>query len=442
MTDGVLHPLQEAFREHHGLQCGFCTPGHAGDRARPAAPCNPRPDRGRDPRGALGRALPLHRLHSIVNAVARPPRAPRGPSDAVSELAAAGALVGAPRRAREDPRLVAGQRPLRRRPRPPRHAPRGHPPQPARPRAHRGASTRARRSRCPASWPCSPARTARAAARSRADPPAIPTTAAVPAARRWTRCATWASRSRRWRRREPLPPRTRSSASASSTRRCRPSSTRQGADPADAPLLHPDARDQRVVGRHAHSRRRGRRAGRAPTSCCESASLSSATPPPAWRPRRPSRTTTPGTDAYAFWSNDQRPGLMATILADLLGVPQSRIRVLAPDVGGGFGNKAGRSIPRRSPRCCRARLGRPVKWIEDRIENLLCDHARLRRDHGRRARPDRRTAPSSGSRATGHRRRRRLLDLSVDRRASSRCRRSASCPGPTRCRPIGGGREA
>ena len=27
MQNGVLHPLQEAFREHHGLQCGFCTPG-------------------------------------------------------------------------------------------------------------------------------------------------------------------------------------------------------------------------------------------------------------------------------------------------------------------------------------------------------------------------------------------------------------------------------
>ena len=26
MKDGALHPLQEAFREHHGLQCGFCTP--------------------------------------------------------------------------------------------------------------------------------------------------------------------------------------------------------------------------------------------------------------------------------------------------------------------------------------------------------------------------------------------------------------------------------
>ena len=27
MKDGTLHPLQEAFHEHHGLQCGFCTPG-------------------------------------------------------------------------------------------------------------------------------------------------------------------------------------------------------------------------------------------------------------------------------------------------------------------------------------------------------------------------------------------------------------------------------
>jgi carbon-monoxide dehydrogenase small subunit len=26
-ADGALHPLQESFREHHGLQCGFCTPG-------------------------------------------------------------------------------------------------------------------------------------------------------------------------------------------------------------------------------------------------------------------------------------------------------------------------------------------------------------------------------------------------------------------------------
>ena len=45
---GELHPLQTAFWEKHGLQCGFCTPGHDHDRGRPARP-QQRPDRGRDP---------------------------------------------------------------------------------------------------------------------------------------------------------------------------------------------------------------------------------------------------------------------------------------------------------------------------------------------------------------------------------------------------------
>jgi aerobic carbon-monoxide dehydrogenase small subunit len=36
--DGMLHPLQQAFCSHHGLQCGFCTPGNAHVRARSAAP--------------------------------------------------------------------------------------------------------------------------------------------------------------------------------------------------------------------------------------------------------------------------------------------------------------------------------------------------------------------------------------------------------------------
>ena len=46
-----------------------------------------------------------------------------------------------------------------------------------------------------------------------------------------------------------------------------------------------------------------------------------------------------GTDAYEFWTNDQRPGLTISILAASLGVPQSRIRLHCPDIGGAFGNK-------------------------------------------------------------------------------------------------------
>ena len=34
-ADGTLHPMQEMFREHHALQCGFCTPGYGHERDRP-----------------------------------------------------------------------------------------------------------------------------------------------------------------------------------------------------------------------------------------------------------------------------------------------------------------------------------------------------------------------------------------------------------------------
>jgi 2-furoyl-CoA dehydrogenase large subunit len=76
-----------------------------------------------------------------------------------------------------------------------------------------------------------------------------------------------------------------------------------------------------------------------------------------------------GTDAYTFWTNDQRPGLTLAILAESLGVPQSRLRLVVPDVGGAFGNKR---RPAYLLVCALlARIsGRPVKWVEDRLENL------------------------------------------------------------------------
>ena len=59
--DGTLHPLQEAFWNKHGLQCGFCTPGmimatHELLRTEPEA------DRRRDSLRPRGQHVPLHRL--------------------------------------------------------------------------------------------------------------------------------------------------------------------------------------------------------------------------------------------------------------------------------------------------------------------------------------------------------------------------------------------
>jgi len=76
-----------------------------------------------------------------------------------------------------------------------------------------------------------------------------------------------------------------------------------------------------------------------------------------------------GTDAYRFWTNDQRPGLTMAILAESLGVPQARIQLTCPDIGGGFGNKRRPAYLLICALLAR-RAGRPVKYLEDRRENL------------------------------------------------------------------------
>ena len=66
--DGPLTPLQEAFRRHHALQCGFCTPGIliAADDLLARAPADARGDR----RHALRPALPCTGYTPIVDAIA------------------------------------------------------------------------------------------------------------------------------------------------------------------------------------------------------------------------------------------------------------------------------------------------------------------------------------------------------------------------------------
>jgi carbon-monoxide dehydrogenase large subunit len=80
-----------------------------------------------------------------------------------------------------------------------------------------------------------------------------------------------------------------------------------------------------------------------------------------------------GRDALTLHSATQVPGIVADAVAVALDMPGSRVRVIAPDVGGGFGGK-GSLYPEEIFVCAAARqLGRAVKWTSDRLEDLIAN---------------------------------------------------------------------
>lgn len=77
------------------------------------------------------------------------------------------------------------------------------------------------------------------------------------------------------------------------------------------------------------------------------------------------------TDTLTIWASTQVVHWVRREVASLLGIPQARVRCVAPDVGGGFGVK-GHVYPEDLIVSYLARaLGRPVRWIEDRREHFL-----------------------------------------------------------------------
>lgn len=78
----------------------------------------------------------------------------------------------------------------------------------------------------------------------------------------------------------------------------------------------------------------------------------------------------PRTGRLTVWSSTQIPHPVRTVLADALNLPINRIRVVAPDVGGGFGCKAIPYPEETIVAHLALVLGVPVKWIEDRSEHF------------------------------------------------------------------------
>jgi carbon-monoxide dehydrogenase large subunit len=78
-----------------------------------------------------------------------------------------------------------------------------------------------------------------------------------------------------------------------------------------------------------------------------------------------------GTGQATIWMTSQAPHAIRTVFALVTGLPEENIRILSPDIGGGFGNKVPVYPGYVVATAASLLLGRPVKWIEDRTENLI-----------------------------------------------------------------------
>jgi carbon-monoxide dehydrogenase large subunit len=77
-----------------------------------------------------------------------------------------------------------------------------------------------------------------------------------------------------------------------------------------------------------------------------------------------------GSRSLTLWSSSQIPHILRYILAATVGLPQHQVRVIVPEVGGGFGSKLNIYPEELVTTFASMKLGRPVKWIEDRSEAL------------------------------------------------------------------------
>src|SRR3712207_8887234 len=92
--------------------------------------------------------------------------------------------------------------------------------------------------------------------------------------------------------------------------------------------------------------------------------------PIAMEPRGVLARYLPGEQELTLWSSTQIPHLLRTQLALMLGIPENKLRVVAPEVGGGFGSKLNVYAEEALLGWISMQLGKPAKWIETRRENM------------------------------------------------------------------------
>jgi aerobic carbon-monoxide dehydrogenase large subunit len=88
----------------------------------------------------------------------------------------------------------------------------------------------------------------------------------------------------------------------------------------------------------------------------------------------------PGTEKLTIHTSSQCPHMIETVFARTLGVPEHKVRIIAPDVGGSFGLKIHTFGDEVAATAAAIKLARPVKFVADRLESFVSDiHARENR---------------------------------------------------------------
>jgi carbon-monoxide dehydrogenase large subunit len=96
--------------------------------------------------------------------------------------------------------------------------------------------------------------------------------------------------------------------------------------------------------------------------------------PNAMEPRAAIGEYDTGTGAFTLWNTTQNPHVARLVIAAFVGMaPEHKLRVIAPDVGGGFGSKIHVYPEEVVALWASKRVGRPVKWVSDRSEAFLTD---------------------------------------------------------------------
>jgi len=93
--------------------------------------------------------------------------------------------------------------------------------------------------------------------------------------------------------------------------------------------------------------------------------------PLAMEPRAVIAEYLPGENRLTVWSSTQIPHLLKTQISLLVGLPETSVRVIAPEVGGGFGSKLNVYSEEGVVPWLSMKIGRPVKWNENRRENFM-----------------------------------------------------------------------